>query len=148
MNHKLSIFAFIFGCAFVSLHAQASEQAGGTKQGRSPFQVDNIPPVKAMNAPVTPKMNLNSRSMAAPMVNLTLNQDMLLSQELKKWAISNGFKPLWNSTRDYMIYNTINITGKSTDDALTQLGQIFTSEHYGLVIKLYEKNNVLVIDAQ
>ncbi|QBM25865.1 pilus assembly protein [Citrobacter arsenatis] len=73
---------------------------------------------------------------------------MLLSQELKKWAISNGFKPLWNSTRDYMIYNTINITGKSTDDALTQLGQIFISEHYGLVIKLYEKNNVLVIDAQ
>lgn len=148
MNHKLSIFAFIFGCTLVSLHAQASEQAGGMKQGRSPFQVDNISPVSSMNNSGSPKLNVNPMNIAAPMVNLTLNQDMLLSQELKKWAISNGFKPLWNSTRDYMIYNTINITGKSTDDALTQLGQIFISEHYGLVIKLYEKNNVLVIDAQ
>lgn len=148
MNHKLSIFALIFGCAFFSLNAQASEQAGGTKQGRSPFQVDNVPPVKAINNSGTPNVNVNSRNMVAPIVNLTLSQDMLLSQEVKKWAVSNGFKPLWNSTRDYIIYNTINITGKSTDDALTQLGQIFTSEHYGLVIKLYEKNNVLVIDAQ
>lgn len=148
MNHKLSIFALIFGCAFFSLNAQASEQAGGTKQGRSPFQVDNIPPVKAINNSGTPNVNVSSRNMVAPIVNLTLSQDMLLSQEVKKWAVSNGFKPLWNSTRDYIIYNTINITGKSTDDALTQLGQIFTSEHYGLVIKLYEKNNVLVIDAQ
>ncbi|EBC1521485.1 pilus assembly protein, partial [Salmonella enterica] len=34
------------------------------------------------------------------------------------------------------------------DEVLNQLGQLFRSENYGLVVKLYEKNNVLVIDGQ
>ncbi|WP_370619534.1 TcpQ domain-containing protein [Citrobacter meridianamericanus] len=147
----------------MSFHAQAAEPTNGIKQGRSPFQVDNIakpgntgtiapPAMKA--APVNTGavsslvMKTTPGTYTPSPVYLTLNQNMLLSQEIQKWAVSNGLKPLWNSNRDYMIYNTISISGKTIDDTLTQLGQIFSSEHYGLVIKLYEKNNVLVIDAQ
>ncbi|MEB2436800.1 hypothetical protein [Citrobacter braakii] len=38
--------------------------------------------------------------------------------------------------------------GKSTQDVLVKLGQVFTSENYGLVIKDYQANNVLIIDEQ
>ncbi|HAT1681642.1 TPA: pilus assembly protein [Klebsiella oxytoca] len=83
-----------------------------------------------------------------PWLTLTLLENHLLSQDIGAWAQAQGLHPLWNSNRDYLIYSTIHLTGKSRDDILGQLGQLFRSENYGLVVKLYEKNNVLVIDGQ
>ncbi|EMW9316332.1 TcpQ domain-containing protein [Salmonella enterica] len=83
-----------------------------------------------------------------PWLALNLQEGHLLSQDIGVWAKSRGMHMLWNSNRDYLIYSTINLTGKSRDDVLNQLGQLFRSENYGLVVKLYEKNNVLVIDGQ
>ncbi|EBY2753538.1 pilus assembly protein [Salmonella enterica subsp. enterica serovar Kottbus] len=83
-----------------------------------------------------------------PWLTLTLQEHHLLSQDISAWAQTQGLRPLWNSNRDYLIYSTINLSGKSRDEVLSQLGQLFRSENYGLVVKLYEKNNVLVIDGQ
>lgn len=83
-----------------------------------------------------------------PWLTLNLQKDHLLSQDVEAWATSRGMRLLWNSNRDYLIYSTISLTGKNRDDVLNQLGQLFRSENYGLVVKLYEKNNVLVIDGQ
>lgn len=83
-----------------------------------------------------------------PWLTLNLQENHLLSQDIDVWAKSQGMRILWNSNRDYLIYSTIHLTGKSRDEVLNQLGQLFRSENYGLVVKLYEKNNVLVIDGQ
>lgn len=83
-----------------------------------------------------------------PWLTINLQESHLLSLDIGKWAKSQGMHLLWNSNRDYLIYSTINLTGKNRDEVLNQLGQLFHSENYGLVVKLYEKNNVLVIDAQ
>ncbi len=77
---------------------------------------------------------------------LILQENQLLSQEIKAWVAGNGYKLFWNSKKDYLIYNTISITGKTEDDILQSLGEIFASENYGLVVKKYEKNRVIVID--
>ena len=77
---------------------------------------------------------------------LILHENQLLSQEIKAWVAGNGYKLFWNSKKDYLIYNTISITGKTDDDILQSLGEIFASENYGLVVKKYEKNRVIVID--
>lgn len=124
-----------------------SSVQANTSQGRSPFQVDNTPAKPKTNIS-TPAPLAGTAVSSVTGVYLTLNQGRLLSQEIQSWAELNGMRPLWNSSRDYVIYNTISLSGKTRDDILTQLGQLFSSEHYGLVIKLYEKNNVLVIDAQ
>ncbi|MEG1786750.1 MAG: hypothetical protein RR243_18075, partial [Citrobacter sp.] len=60
----------------------------------------------------------------------------------------NGYKLLWNSSTDFVIYKAIHLQGKSIQDVLVKLGQVFTSENYGLVIKDYQANNVLIIDEQ
>ncbi|EHY4925036.1 pilus assembly protein, partial [Escherichia coli] len=39
-------------------------------------------------------------------------------------------------------------SGQSNEDILRSLGELFSSEQYGLVVKLYAGNNVLVIDSQ
>ncbi|HAG2284922.1 TPA: hypothetical protein G8W61_005332 [Salmonella enterica] len=83
-----------------------------------------------------------------PWLTLDLQEGHLLSLDVGTWAKSHGLHLLWNSNRDYLVYSAIHLTGKSRDDVLNQLGQLFRSENYGLVVKLYEKNNVLVIDAQ
>ncbi|EJI0485793.1 TcpQ domain-containing protein [Salmonella enterica] len=83
-----------------------------------------------------------------PWLTLNLQENHLLSQDIDVWAKSQGMRILWNSNRDYLIYSTIHLTGKSRNEVLNQLGQLFRSENYGLVVKLYEKNNVLVIDGQ
>jgi len=77
---------------------------------------------------------------------LILQENQLLSQEIKAWVAGNGYKLFWNSKKDYLIYNTISITGKTEDDILQSLGEIFASENYGLIVKKYEKNRVIVID--
>lgn len=83
-----------------------------------------------------------------PWLTMSLQENHLLSIDIGSWAKSQGMRILWNSNRDYLIYSTINLTGKNRDEILNQLGQLFRSENYGLVVKLYEKNNVLVIDGQ
>ncbi|EKC2495420.1 TcpQ domain-containing protein [Salmonella enterica] len=83
-----------------------------------------------------------------PWLTINLQESHLLSQDIGVWAKSQGMHLLWNSNRDYLIYSPIHLAGKDRDDVLNQLGQLFRSENYGLVVKLYEKNNVLVIDGQ
>ncbi|EBZ0387962.1 pilus assembly protein [Salmonella enterica subsp. enterica serovar Oranienburg] len=83
-----------------------------------------------------------------PWLTMNLQENHLLSLDIGSWAKTQGMRLLWNSNRDYLIYNTINLTGNNRDEVLNQLGQLFRSENYGLVVKLYEKNNVLVIDGQ
>ncbi|EDK4043746.1 pilus assembly protein [Salmonella enterica subsp. enterica serovar Newport] len=81
-------------------------------------------------------------------MTLSLQEKHLLSIDIGTWAKVQGMHLLWNTNQDYLIYSTINLTGKNRDEVLNQLGQLFRSENYGLVVKLYEKNNVLVIDGQ
>jgi len=47
-----------------------------------------------------------------------------------------------------MIFTDTLISGKSNDEILNELGRVFVSENYGLVIKFYRKNKVLIIDGQ
>lgn len=79
---------------------------------------------------------------------LILHENVLLSIGLNQWAKDSGYKMLWNSSKDYLIYSTITYSGTTADDVLGDLGKLFASENYGLVIKLYQKNNVLVVDEQ
>lgn len=79
---------------------------------------------------------------------LVLHENRLLSQEIKTWAEKVGYKLLWNSESDYMIFTDTVISGKNNDEILKGLGNIFVSENYGLVIKFYSQNKVLIIDGQ
>lgn len=107
--------------------------------------------VKQTEAP--PSVAQPTHQYAAPnpssaRLKMVLQENHLLSQDIQVWAKAQGMHLLWNSNRDYLIYSSITLTGKSRDEVLNQLGQLFRSENYGLVVKLYEKNNVLVIDGQ
>ncbi|WP_242496212.1 TcpQ domain-containing protein, partial [Citrobacter werkmanii] len=77
---------------------------------------------------------------------LVIQEDKLLSQEIRKWVEANGYKLFWNSAKDYLVYNNITLAGKSDDEILQELGELFFSENYGLVVKKYQKNRVIVID--
>lgn len=111
---------------------------------------------RSLSAPPGPLLQTVAPSPAAaspggaynPWLTLSLLEKRLLSQDLGAWARSQGMRLLWNSRRDYLIYSTIRLSGRQRDEVLDQLGQLFRSENYGLVIRLYEKNNVLVIDDQ
>ncbi|RYH92451.1 pilus assembly protein [Citrobacter werkmanii] len=77
---------------------------------------------------------------------MVIQEDKLLSQEIRKWVEANGYKLFWNSAKDYLVYNNITLAGKSDDEILQELGELFFSENYGLVVKKYQKNRVIVID--
>ena len=77
---------------------------------------------------------------------LVMQENNLLSQEIRKWVASNGYKLFWNSKKDYLVYNNITLSGKTDDEILQALGDLFFSENYGLVVKKYQKNRVIVID--
>lgn len=79
---------------------------------------------------------------------MILRENVLLSQGVDQWAKQSGYKMLWNSQKDYIIFSTITFSGKTSDEILEQLGKLFASENYGLVIKFYQKNNVLLVDEQ
>lgn len=79
---------------------------------------------------------------------LVLRKNGLLSKELESWVNQRGYTLLWNSNRDYIIYNTITLSADSFDNILNELGNLFNSENYGLLIKQYEVNKVIIIDAQ
>lgn len=78
--------------------------------------------------------------------SLIIQEKALLSQEVKKWVEKNGYKLYWNSKKDYLVYNNITLSGKTDDEILQSLGELFFSENYGLVVKKYQKNRVIVID--
>ncbi|ECU9385513.1 pilus assembly protein [Salmonella enterica subsp. enterica serovar Newport] len=166
----MTLSSWSFAAGHRTESAQSPVSTGQGSLSRSPFQVDREkarhavqPPAPARSvatssAPRAPAVVASSASVSTgqaasataynPWLTLTLKEGHLLSQEIDAWATAQGLHPLWNSHRDYLIYSTITLTGSSQDDILSQLGQLFRSENYGLVVKLYEKNNVLVIDGQ
>lgn len=77
---------------------------------------------------------------------MVIQENELLSQGVKSWVTANGYKLFWNSKKDYLVYNDITLAGNTDDDILQALGELFFSENYGLVVKKYEKNRVIVID--
>ncbi len=124
---------------------EASEQA------KHPAQSISQAPVKQKEMPPSVAQPSNQYATTKPFssqLKMVLQENHLLSQDITAWAKAQGMHLLWNSNRDYLIYSSITLTGKSRDEILNQLGQLFHSENYGLVVKLYEKNNVLVIDGQ
>ncbi|HDS6852050.1 TPA: TcpQ domain-containing protein [Enterobacter cancerogenus] len=99
----------------------------------------------------TPRNPFTTESVVSPayspsVASLILQENVLLSQAIKQWAENNHYKLFWNSKKDYLIYNTITLSGKTDDDILQSLGDLFFSENYGLVVKKYEKNHVIVVD--
>lgn len=112
-----------------------------TTKAESPFSVDRqLEPNSGAERAKINKENIK--------YSITLNEGALLSQEIKQWAVTQNYKLLWSSDKDYIIYRTVRFEGKSTEDILRSLGELFSSEQYGLVLKLYTGNNVLVVDSQ
>lgn len=77
---------------------------------------------------------------------LVLHENELLSQSIKTWVTSNGYKLYWNSKKDFVVYSAITLNGSTNDEILQSLGELFFAENYGLVVKNYQKNRVIVID--
>lgn len=84
----------------------------------------------------------------APIKNndLVLRADNLLSQQIKDWSSEQGYKVIWKSKKDYLIYNDIYITGSENNIVLDKLGYLLSSQDYNFNIKLFKNNNVLVIE--
>ncbi|WP_024170156.1 TcpQ domain-containing protein [Escherichia coli] len=137
MRAKWGVFFFL---SILSSSALASPVAS-TDKPRSPFSVDRHPAADS----VEERANISTNRI---LYSLTLNESSLLSQEVKNWAQKQGYKLLWKSDKDYIIYKNVNLSGQSNEDILRSLGELFSSEQYGLVVKLYAGNNVLVIDSQ
>ncbi len=137
MRAKWGVF---FLLSILSSSALASPVAS-TDKPRSPFSVDRQPASDS----VEERANISTNRV---LYSLTLNESSLLSQEVKNWAQKQGYKLLWKSDKDYIIYKNVNLSGQSNEDILRSLGELFSSEQYGLVVKLYAGNNVLVIDSQ
>ncbi|EAR5683935.1 pilus assembly protein [Salmonella enterica] len=108
-------------------------------RSNSPFKIDREKNIINRNN-LTDRVNENRQ--------LSLKKGGLLSKELESWVNKTGYTLLWNSNRDYIIYNTITFNPNSLDNILNELGKLFESENYGLVIKQYEVNKVIIIDAQ
>lgn len=115
----ISYFLYtLFFIAYIPLNALAAPQ------GKNPF--NNAEPTAIQS--------------------MVIRENELLSQGVKSWVTANGYKLFWNSKKDYLVYNDITLAGKTDDDILQALGELFFSENYGLVVKKYEKNHVIVID--
>ncbi|WP_368939639.1 TcpQ domain-containing protein [Proteus mirabilis] len=78
--------------------------------------------------------------------DLVLKADNLLSQQIKDWSLNQGYKLMWKSKKDYLIYNDIYITGSENNEVLDKLGYLLSSQDYNFNIKLFKNNNVLVIE--
>lgn len=118
--------------------AMTVSSAGNENRPDSPFSVDRDKSSISSSA----KSNVSERK------SLLLRKDGLLSRELESWVNQSGYTLLWNSNRDYIIYNTITLHADNFDNVLNELGKLFDSENYGLVIKQYEVNKVIIVDAQ
>ncbi|CBG91343.1 TcpQ domain-containing protein [Citrobacter rodentium] len=113
------------------IHTVASSEVSGAtnhQSARNPFTGET----QSMLSSATP--------------SLIILENSLLSQEIGKWVSGNGYKLFWNSKKDYRVYNSITLSGKNDDEILQALGELFFSENYGLVVKKYQKNRVIVID--
>lgn len=118
MRYINSLLYMLLFTVCIPLHALA------TPQGKNPFHDAELTSIR-------------------PMV---IQENELLSQGVKAWVAGNGYKLFWNSKKDYLVYNDITLAGNTDDDILQALGELFFSENYGLVVKKYEKNRVIVID--
>lgn len=133
-------------CFFMALvlpQALASNNTSSQIQLMGPMASSDVNNQQKGRNPFTGEGHTQTSS---PVMSLTLQENSLLSQEINKWVIANGYKLLWNSNKDYLVYNNITLSGKTDDDILQALGELFFSENYGLVVKKYQKNNVIVID--
>ncbi|EOU3971291.1 TPA: TcpQ domain-containing protein [Salmonella enterica] len=137
MRTKWSMILFL---SAISVGAMASPVVSNDKP-ISPFSIDRQPESNVVK---------NRADIINGMVSfsLTLKENALLSQEVENWAQEQGYKLLWRSDKDYIIYKTVIFNSQSREDILKSLGDLFSSEQYGLVVKLYTGNNVLVIDSQ
>jgi len=124
----------------ISVNVMASPVVSNDKP-RSPFSIDR----QSESNTVKNRADINN---SIDSYSLILKENSLLSQEVKNWAQEQGYKLLWRSDKDYIIYKTVRFNGQSREDILKSLGDLFSSEQYGLVVKLYAGNNVLVIDSQ
>ncbi|EMU73044.1 toxin co-regulated pilus biosynthesis Q family protein [Escherichia coli MP021017.9] len=124
----------------ISINVMASPVVSNDKP-RSPFSIDR----QSESNTVKNRSDINN---SIDSYSLILKENSLLSQEVKNWAQEQGYKLLWRSDKDYIIYKTVRFNGQSREDILKSLGDLFSSEQYGLVVKLYAGNNVLVIDSQ
>ncbi|EBF4234766.1 pilus assembly protein [Salmonella enterica] len=131
------VVALLSVIAFASAHA--SKDSGYISKSTSPFSVDREKRT-AISDDVISSASRNQ--------TLLLRKDALLSKELGSWVNQGGYTLLWNSNRDYIIYNTITLRADSFDNILNELGKLFDSENYGLIIKQYEVNKVIIIDAR
>ena len=133
------LFIALGQCAYATVNADGSLSHSSS-----------VPPVsKPADAPRNPFSGGDSISVLTPAtvsVTLTLNSGELLSQGIKTWAEQAGYKLLWQSKNDYLIYSHIALVGNNEDEVLTELGKLFSSENYGLIIKNYQKNHVFIID--
>ncbi|HHZ8495026.1 TPA: toxin co-regulated pilus biosynthesis Q family protein [Enterobacter mori] len=109
---------------------------------RNPFAEEST--VSPAYSSSTPMMTSSTPVLTA--TSLVMQENELLSQAIKQWAANNHYKLFWNSKKDYLIYNTITLSGNTDDDILQSLGELFFSENYGLVVKKYAKNHVIVVD--
>ncbi len=137
MRTKWSMILFL---SAISVNVMASPVVSNDKP-RSPFSIDR----QSESNTEKKRADINS---SIDSYSLILKENSLLSQEVKNWAQKQGYKLLWRSDKDYIIYKTVRFNGQSREDILKSLGALFSSEQYGLVVKLYAGNNVLVIDSQ
>lgn len=137
MRTKWSMILFL---SAISVNVMASPVVSNDKP-RSPFSIDR----QSESNTVKNRDDINN---SIDSYSLVLKENSLLSQEVKNWAQEQGYKLLWRSDKDYIIYKTVRFNGQSREDILKSLGDLFSSEQYGLVVKLYAGNNVLVIDSQ
>lgn len=126
----LSLFILGSSSVFAATEAPLLTSAAPQSTVRNPFQGQSAPSASSIHL----------------VPSLIIHENELLSQGVKKWVEGNGYKLLWNSKKDYLVYNDITMSGRTDDDILQQLGELFFSENYGLVVKKYEKNRVIVID--
>ncbi|WP_230353633.1 TcpQ domain-containing protein [Lelliottia sp. WAP21] len=139
------------GAAVALLLSMGAAQASVNTSNDAAMIQGNTPsaPVAMAPAAVNPfaaDTQTTGTATSRAVTSLVMHENELLSQDIKMWVTANGYKLFWNSKKDYLIYNTITLSGKTDDEVLQSLGNLFFSENYGLVVKKYEKNRVIVID--
>ena len=126
MRTKWSMILFL---SAISVNVMASPVVSNDKP-RSPFSIDR----QSESNTEKKRADINS---SIDSYSLILKENSLLSQEVTNWAQEQGYKLLWRSDKDYIIYKTVRFNGQSREDILKSLGALFSSEQYGLVVTFY-----------
>lgn len=132
-----------FGIVLVLCSSCAIASLNGSPALNASASTNTLTETTGVNPFSTGQQSLTAPTYAP---SLVIREKELLSQEVKKWVEGNGYKLYWNSKKDYVVYNNITLSGKTDDDILQSLGELFFSENNGLVVKKYQKNRVIVID--